>query len=191
MKKQAKYSKLQSKINAGNSKATKNTPEQPSQKLSEMSVIEHHQVIASHAEKILVDPEKNIAGLVPLLALTKSSNLKTCILTLDTLSNIFTSVSPLESIDLEDSKKQLLNKLKKEEFATVNFEVKLIEGYKKYIDVLKDLTTKLKPEFFESREIFLEFKKAIMRNLTKCVRVLWNFNYSRELLQILVKYIKN
>lgn len=120
-----------------------------------MTTVEHHQAIVNYAEKLLVEPEKNIASLVPLLALTKSSNIKTCILALDTLSNIFTSVSPLESIDVEDHKKRLSSMLKKDEFATVNFEVKLIEGYKKYIDLLRELTNKLKPEFFESREVFL------------------------------------
>ncbi len=30
-----------------------------------------------------------------------------------------------------------------------------------------------------------------MGNLIKCVKILWNFNYSKDLLQILVKYIKH
>lgn len=34
--------------------------------------------------------------------------------------------------------------MKKEDYSLYNFEKKLVENYKKYIDILRDLTTKLK-----------------------------------------------
>jgi hypothetical protein len=57
--------------------------------------------------------------------------------------------------------------------------------------MLKELNMKAKiVNFGHDKELFREFKKCLLQCVVKLFNTLWNFNCSKELCELLLKFIK-
>jgi hypothetical protein len=126
-----------------------------------------------------------------LFLLTKVSNLKVVAHVLRTMADIFINISPLELVDLKGLEQRTENKITKDEFVVIKFERVLVDQYERYIKILKELKVKLKVVHFNNdRELYVEFKKCLLQCALTCFKTLWNFNFAKELCDLLLYFIK-
>jgi hypothetical protein len=73
----------------------------------------------------------------------------------------------------------------------IRFEQILVDQYERYIKILKELKVKLKVVHFNNdHELYVEFKKCILQCALTCFKTLWSFNFSKELCDLLLHFIK-
>ncbi len=57
--------------------------------------------------------------------------------------------------------------------------------------MLKEINGKIKVDNFgNDQEVFREFKKCLLECVVKIYRTLWNFNYTKEVNELCLKFIK-
>jgi hypothetical protein len=85
-----------------------------------------------------------------MLTLMRSDNIATVTAAIDGLANVFTSIGPVETGIEQHHDQKNKHRLKKVEYELRTFEKSVIEGYQRYIDLLKQLSKSLKKEQFSN-----------------------------------------
>lgn len=91
-----------------------------------------------------------IKHLDTIFTLLKFPNLKVVATALRVLADIFVNIAPLQPIDVEKVNERAETKITKQEYKVVNFERILVAQYQRYIELLKELNTKTRPQNFKN-----------------------------------------